>query len=166
MKFTIYNLQYEHKRSSWREVSSVRGQSLFEVVVALFVVTLIMITLVALAVTSVRNSDFSKNKALATRHAQEASEWLRGERDEDWDVFSTRAAGAPGQRWCLNSLSWPATPGGCGSSFIQDGIFQREVTLLTLDPVTIETQVIVYWNDSLGRHEVNATTNLTNWRAE
>lgn len=56
------------------------GQSLFEVMFALSVAAMILVAVVALVATSIRNSTFSKNKALANKYASELSEWLKKEK--------------------------------------------------------------------------------------
>jgi len=143
-----------------------RGQSLFEVVLALAIAALIIIAIVALATISIRNANFSRNQSLATRYAQEAIEWLRGQRDEDWDAFATRAL-TP--LWCLKSLSWTGvtTIGECGSSdFISDTIFKREVSFTIFDASSIDTEVKVYWEDAQGLHETKTVTTFTDWREQ
>ena len=72
------------------------GQSLFEVVVALAISTLVIIAVVSLAALSIRNTDFSKNKTLASKYAQDATEWLRGQRDADFDAFASNTLQMPG----------------------------------------------------------------------
>ena len=139
-----------------------KGQSLFEVVAALGVVTVIIVALVALASNSIHNSNFSKDKALATRYSQEATEWLRGERDTNWDIFATKALTPT---WCLPSLSWmSASVGTCDEEYIANTRFQREVTFNVTDTKTIEVSVIVSWEDSKGTHQVASATTLTDWR--
>lgn len=141
-----------------------KGQSLFEVVLALAVAALIIIAIVALATISIRNASFSRNQSLATRHAQEAIEWLRGQRDEGWDTFAIRALTSP---WCLKSLSWPGAVGGCGSSdFIPDTIFKREISFIILDASSIDTEVKVSWQDTQGLHETKTLTTFTDWREQ
>jgi len=142
-----------------------KGQSLFEVVLALAVAALIIIAIVALATISIRNANFSRNQSLTTRYAQEAIEWLRGQRDEDWDAFAARAL-TP--LWCLKSLSWTdAKIGECGSSdFIFDTIFKREISFTILDASNIDTAVKVYWEDAQGLHETKTVTTFTDWREQ
>ena len=147
-----------------------KGQSLFEVVVALAIVTLIVVAIVTLAASSIRNSSYARNKESATRYSQEAAEWLRGQRDNDWVIFASRAALDPGFTWCLASLVWPPTAGTCSeSSYIGDTFFKREATVLYPDPLNldnIQVDVKTYWIDSQGDHEVKISTFLANWRVE
>lgn len=141
-----------------------QGQSLFEVVVALAIVTLVLIAMVALTAFSIRNTTFSKNKTLATRLAQETIEWLRGERDQDWQQFKEKAA-VP--FWCLKGLTWEApetVAGQCREGdFIPDSIFTREVHFTDVSDDSIEARVILYWTDGGGYHEVASSTIFTNW---
>ena len=81
------------------------GQSFFEVVFAIGITALILVAVVSLATKSLANSDFSKNNALALRHVQEASEWVRQQRDLDWTNLTSRT---PGSSIALGVLSWGA----------------------------------------------------------
>ena len=143
-----------------------KGQSLFEMMLALAVSTLIIVAIVALTSNAIRNTTFSKNKTLATRFSQEATEWLRGERDADFPTFETRAL-TP--LYCLPSLSWTsASIGACtGGQEISNTIFKREVTFsssLVNGKTLIQAGVKVYWTDSQGTHEVRSVTNFSDWR--
>lgn len=141
----------------------ISGQSLFEVVVALAVVTLIIIALVALASTSIRNVDFSKNKTLATRYSQEAIEWLRGERDFDFDAFYQKALTPT---WCMDTLVLDDI-GQCDTTEVIAGtIFRREAAFSIINSANVEAEVNVYWEDAQGLHEVKTVTNFTDWRTQ
>ena len=146
------------------------GQSLFEVVLALAIATIIIVAMVALASSAIRNSNFSRNKTLATRYSQEATEWLRGERDTNFDTFFTRAANP---LFCLKTLNWAeATIGVCtDGQEIPDTLFKREVgfartTVLVggLPKNVVEAEIKVYWQDAQGVHEVRSITEYTDWR--
>ena len=80
-----------------------KGQSLFETVLALGVIGLVLTAIVALTVKSISGSSYSKNNTLASRYAQEATEWLRNQRDTLG--FSLFKANAVGSR-CLKDLNW------------------------------------------------------------
>ena len=141
-----------------------KGQSLFEVVAALAVVALIIVALVSLVAKAVSNANFSRNQTLASRYSQEATEWLRGERDKDFDQFRTQASSSP---QCLNNLSW-GNIGICSDGEeISDTPFKREVTFtvsMVSAKTVIETLVKVYWSDSQGAHEARSVTNFSDWR--
>lgn len=155
LKLKSYNLQ--------------RGQSLFEVVLALGVIAAITVGIVSLTVSSIRNAAFSKNKTLAGRYAQEAIEWLRSERDKNFTVFKTRVQ-TPPLKWCLTGpdLNWNKHS-ACGVSDYISGsppLF-REVTFSgsTISGSTIiRASVRVYWTDAQGAHEVTSTTLFSDWK--
>jgi type II secretory pathway pseudopilin PulG len=140
------------------------GQSLFEVVVAVGVFALVIAAIVGLSTSSIRNTTFSRNNALATRYSQEAVEWLRTERDTDWVAFHDRIAASP---YCLSDLSWVNT-GGCDSLNELDAvaytIFFREVDLSEDTPTSITATVTTSWTDSQGTHQVETSTVFTDWR--
>ena len=143
-----------------------RGQSLFEVFLSLAIVAIIIVALVILASNAIRNSTYSKNKTLATRYSQEATEWLRGERDAGWDDFSKKVLAF--SYYCLQTLTW--APGECGTSdTISNTSLIREVQL-TIDnippPPRITAEVVVYWEDSQGVHDIKSTTDFTDWRTQ
>ncbi len=143
-----------------------KGQSMFEVVVAIFIITLITIGVIVVSTNSVSNSSFSRNSTLAGRYAQEAIEWLRDEEAINTTLFKTRIALSI---YCLNNLAWGNT-GICGSSeevVGSNNVFKREATL-TNSQISgkniIQAVVKVYWTDSKGTHEVSSTTNFSDIR--
>lgn len=149
LKLKSYNLQ--------------RGQSLFEVVLALGVVTAICVGIVSLTVSSIRNASFSKNKTLAGRYAQEATEWLRSQRDADFDVFKANAVGTR----CLKDLVWTGGASCTATNNISGTILFRKVSFTTISPdgkTIIEADVVVYWNDAQGYHETRSATSFSDWR--
>lgn len=139
------------------------GQSLFEVVLSLAVITIIIVALIILAANSIKNANFSKTRTLATNYAQDTNEWLRSERDKDFDAFAERAQSP----YCLVELSWTsAKVGSCDpNDFISGTNLQREVSFTILSSTTIEAEVLIYWDDSKGTHEVRTTTDFTDWRS-
>jgi hypothetical protein len=142
------------------------GQSLFEVVFALAVAGIVMIGIVSLAASSVRNSSYSRNNALATRYVQETSEWLRGQRDgSDWTSFSGYAD-ASGVTYCLQSLgsSLPSVSSCGDTDYITGTIFIRELKLTLLSADTVDVEISVEWNDAQGLHTTRSLTQLTNWQ--
>lgn len=122
------------------------GQTLLEVVIALAVALLVILALVRVTITSIRNAGFAKNQALATQYAQEAMEKIRAYRDQnDWMTFvancnATLTSFVPPTPFSLSPTSGCA----CGS-----------------DSCTI-TEIIT-WIDSQGTHKSELITRLTEW---
>lgn len=141
-----------------------KGQSIFEVVLALGVITAICVGIVSLTVNSIKNANFSKNKTVAGKYSQEAIEWLREVRDNDFEEFQTYASTI---NWCIPSLSWDQI-GLCddedkiaGTPLLRSLEFSSG---LVGGKTVIEASVKVYWEDSQGYHEVNTVTSFTDWR--
>jgi Tfp pilus assembly protein PilW len=142
------------------------GQSLFELVVAIAVSALIVVAMVSLAATSIKNSTYSKNRALASTYAQQATEWLRGERDADYNIFISKVENIGTENeMCLNNLIWMDSPIACNGT-IEGTPFERYVVFgLTSDSeVVVTADVVVSWTDSGGLHEVKNATNFSNWQ--
>lgn len=139
------------------------GQSLFEVVVALAISALVIVALVSLVSSSIRNANFSKNKSLASTYAQEASEWLRGERDKDIKTF---LANTLSPSWCFPTLDWTKVGNVCttkiaNTDFIRKGTF---TTNFVNGKTIVQSTIKVSWVDAQGDHEVSSVTNFSDWR--
>jgi Tfp pilus assembly protein PilV len=143
------------------------GQTLFEIVFAIAVTSIALIAVINLATISIRNTIFSRDKTLASRHTQEAVEWLRGQRDNDWNAFRTNANRT---HWCLVGLSWTSmgthqgTCGGAGD-FISGTKFQRSVDFTSVASDTIAFDVSTSWDDANGTHVVTVSNVFTNWKS-
>lgn len=147
------------------------GQSLFEVIFAVGIAALILLAVVSLASTSVRNASFARNDSIATKYAQEAGEWLRQQRDLNWSNLITNSSTTPK---CLGNLNWSS---GCTigtttfSRTIEFACFQytSPPPLFTsracgdLSVNTVDILVIVSWTDAQGTHNVRNQTRFTNW---
>lgn len=138
-----------------------KGTSLFELIIATLVVSIVLIALVSLATKSVSLTTFSRDKTRANRYAQELVEWLRGERDAGWNAFVGRAGTA---RWCMTSLAW--TQGStCGSGNVISGTpFTRDLNLTITGGNTVTAVVSIKWQDQSGVHETRTTNVYTDWK--
>jgi type II secretory pathway pseudopilin PulG len=144
-------------------INNQKGQSLFEVVVAIGLIGVALVAVVGLLVQGQQNTTLSKDRSAGARAVVEVTEWLRSERDTDWGAFRTRANNSP--TWCLNTLTWPSTTGVCGAN-APDQPFAKEVTL-TPDAnnpnCMVKATVRIKW---LGGDDTVDTTEyiLTNWK--
>lgn len=93
-----------NKRPAPRSFSKA-GFSLVEVLV--FVTVLSLFFVIALTVTTfnLRNLKIQEHKILATRYAEEGMEWVKQEKEDDWQSFSLHDDGT-GTTYCINSLNW------------------------------------------------------------
>lgn len=136
------------------------GQSIFELIVALGIAAIVVVGLLRVTTTSINNVVFSRTQGEATRLSQAAFEWIRQERDNDWDAFFTRT----NLTWCLSALSWTKSTPCSSSDYIAGTQFIREATLTQRSTNVIEVLLTVSWSDNLGEHEVRLDSRLTNWR--
>lgn len=133
-----------------------KGQSMFEVVIALFIIAMVIVGIVSLSTVSLSNSLFSRNKTLAGKYSQEAIEWLRSQRETDFAAFKLNASGTR----CLNTLAFTIPP--CQPI---NSLFKRQVTFtVTTNPTVIKAEVVTSWDDSKGTHQSTAVTEFTDIR--
>lgn len=147
------------------------GQSIFELVMAIAISALIVVAIVSLATLSIRNSGFSKNKALAATYVQQAAEWLRGQRGDDMTVFETGIVKAENVARCFNVLGWDslnACPAGdkiSGTPFTREVTFSQTDTVKNGSVITVyDADIVVSWSDAQGIHEVASATSFSDWR--
>jgi hypothetical protein len=136
---------------------------------AIGISAVIIIVIVSLVNNSVQNATFSKNQTLAARFAEAATEWLRGQRDNNIAIFMTNSQ-TPS--WCLvdanlSDTSWNRS-GTCNSNDVVAGTtFIRQVNFSTSvsgGKTIIMATVFVSWTDSKGTHKVTSATNFSDWR--
>jgi Tfp pilus assembly protein PilV len=131
-----------------------KGQSLIEVVVAIAVVIIVILALVAITTVSIRNANFSRNQALATKYAQEGIEKVRALRDQNaWQTFTSGCESPPG----LTPLPSPFVRS------IDCHLTGSSSNCVATDN-TCEATVTVSWTDAQGTHKSELTTRLTNWK--
>lgn len=151
------------------------GQTLVEMVVAVGMVSLVLVAIVSGIAISIRNSRFSKNKALATRYAQEGVEKFRFYRDEyGWEPFF-EAMQSGGENYCFadfpNSLEVVLDPeeaysGSCTSETINDDeVYTRyaQVSVNTLPSNWVDVVIGVSWYEGAVPHSVELTTRFNDW---
>lgn len=140
-----------------------KGQFLIELLVALTLSVMIIVAVVGLSAVSVKTAYRAKQDTQAKRLADEAIEWLRGEKKKNWYSFSSKADNNESDiDYCLNSLVWTSS-GSCSSYAIQ-GIYKRELKLYKyseLGKEKVKSTVVVSWKDNQGDHNVTLTTIFT-----
>lgn len=145
-----------------------RGQSLFELVIAIAISAIIIVALVSLAANSIRDATFSKNKTLASRYAQETTEWLRGQRDAGNAAFFDTYA-IPGRVFCFQNLAWTVSGACTSNDTISQTPFIREVSFPVCNSCPaglVEVDVTVTWTDAQGDHVVQNSTSFSDPRQQ
>ncbi len=148
-----------------------KGQSLFELVVAIGISALIIVVLVSLTSNALQNASFAKNESLAGTYAQEATEWLRGQRDTNINTFETNVSSSFDIARCFNTLSWGEIDECEAGETITGTPFTRQITFTSKNVVVgsvtktiVGASVTVSWTDSKGLHEVTNATDFADWR--
>lgn len=140
-----------------------KGQSLFEVILALAVSAIVLTGIVSLTSKSVSTSTYSKNKAQANRYASEAMEYIRTQKAIlGWSAFVTAVGTGD---WCLPSLNL-SNHNSCtasASDYISGTIFQRTLTISNVMTKTMDVSVKVVWSDEKGIHETRTVSAISDW---
>ncbi|KKP51970.1 MAG: hypothetical protein UR42_C0010G0009 [Candidatus Roizmanbacteria bacterium GW2011_GWA2_33_33] len=124
------------------ERSESNGFTLTEVLVFVTILSLFFISAVTITTFSLRNLKVQEHKILATRYAEEGIEWVKQEKEDDWQVFTTHT----GTNYCLNTLSW--TSGLCSTYSLGTPAFLKRDLLITNSgsPVNrVTTNLTVSW---------------------
>lgn len=131
------------------------GQTIIEALVALGVAVFIISAITISAITSIGNSDFSKNQNLATQYSQQGMEILRQQGMSNWTAFSLYNG-----TYCLDENTTTLTaPGANGCTKNVANFFVREAKVAPGDSscggVASKVSVIVAWADSRCTSESN-----------
>jgi type II secretory pathway pseudopilin PulG len=166
-----------------------KGQSLLELVVGLGLVVLIVSALAFSTISGLRNSQFSKNQAQATKYAQEYIERVRTIKNNDYAVCLQSGNGSCttwSQIWATSfGQTYLSANGACeseGCTFYVDGPsagcnplclkYSANPASLNggfLEQVIIQDEVLnqkkvivnISWNDTSGSHKSQLVTVLS-----
>jgi len=135
--------------------------TLIEVLIFVSILSLFFVAATAVTITSLRNLKVQEHKTLATRYAQELLEWLRGEKEADWNQFATRTG-----TYCFNSspiTSWGSS-GAC-SGYGLYNLYKREVILTPQGspPYQVNLSITVFWQELDQSYQVPLQTVFTIW---
>lgn len=128
---------------------NIKGFSLMEVLVFITVLGLFFVAAMSVTTFNVKNMKIQEHKIIATRFAEEGTEWVRQEKEDDWSIFITQGSLA-GKTYCINSLDWN-TASSCGGTYPlgSPGFFKRELLITNFgSPVNqVEATITVSWQD-------------------
>jgi len=135
--------------------------TLVEVLIFVTILSLFFVSAISITIVSLRNLKIQEHKILATRYAEELLEWLRGEKEADWNRFATRTG-----TYCFNSLpinSW-GNFGNC-SSYSLNNLYKRELILSSYGtpPYQINVAITVSWQELGQTYQVPINTVFTVW---
>lgn len=141
--------------------------SLIEVLIFVTILSLFFISAVTITTFSLRNLKIQEHKILATRYAEEGIEWIKQEKEDDWETFSLYDdSGGSGTSFCLNTLNWN-TKTDCNDSYTlgPPNIFKRVLVITNSgNPVnSIGINLTVSWIENNVEQQVILKSVLNLW---
>lgn len=132
------------------------GFSLLEVLIFVTILSLVFIGAVAVGTVSIRNSKNAEYKILATRYAEELMDWLHGQQQADWIIFTNKINPPPVTTYCFEDepiADWPVSSGACTNTQLINSLFQRQVTL-TDNGGSVNVDIQVSWDEGQNDYDV------------
>lgn len=144
-------------------IHSKKGFSLIEVLLFSALFSMVFLGVTSAMVSSLRTTKASQRRILATYYAGELKDWLKGEKEVDFNTFPKSGS------YCFNTspiTAWGPS-GNCGSSFTlgqgNDTVFRRYVTLTNGTSTQVNVNVFVEWNEINVVNSVPLNTVFTSW---
>lgn len=141
------------------------GFSLMEVLVFISILSLFFVAAITVTTFSLRSMKASEYKILASHLAEEGMEWVKSEKEADWNEFITKDTGA-GTTYCLKYLNWNSAVPCTNYTLGTPAIFKRELTVDNQagSPITTtDIEVTVSWTDGTTVFELPVKTVLKVW---
>ena len=147
------------------------GQALIEVITALAVIIVVIGAVIALSLAGLKNSQFSRNQATATKLAQQLTEQVRAVRDrQGWTTFVVDYA--VNNCYEIDSTNWVLINQDltCTAKQLAGEFRQFSQTIKLEDATAVATAdgrkvtIKVNWSDSSGEHSSQQVTLLTRWQ--
>ncbi len=128
-----------------------RGTSILEVIIATTMISMAVISALALTSKSQSQSSYARHSAQASKYASQVADWLRGERTNyGFDTISASSG-----TYCLSTLpdNFENLPpaGACAQNDKIDNIYYRKLTLDNSESGKVKATIDVSWNDKIER---------------
>lgn len=134
-----------------KEMSRNSGFTLIEVILFVSLISVVFITFASLSTAQLHSSRINEHKIIATHLGEELREWLRGEKEENWNTFITTRM----DTWCFNTepiSSW-GTSGSCGYDL--NNRYKRTVVLEAGENNTqVTADIVVSWMEGQNSYQV------------
>lgn len=148
-----------------------KGFSLVEVLVFVTILSLFFVTALTVTTFNLRNLKIQEHKILATRYAEEGMEWVKQEKEDDWQNFTIHDD-STGTTYCINVLNWntsnSSTLYDCNSYTLGNpvGIFNRSMVITnSAGPPVDQVSVVmtVSWMDNNMKQQVILKSVMNLW---
>lgn len=147
---------------------STSGFTLVEVLVFITILSGVFVTTLAIATQALRVSKTAEHRTLATHYADELSEWMLSESEEDWDAFVANRAPTATNPYCFNQEpigSWPSSSGAC-SAYTLNTIYKRDVVLTKTSIGSgqnqVQADITVTWTEGPNTYTVTVSILMNN----
>ena len=163
----LYNQfrNYYCYESSYQLLIMKKGFSLIEVLVFVTVLSLVFVAAMAVVTYSLKTMKINEHKILASHYAEEAMEWVKGQKEDNWVEFTAHDAAAGTAIYCINGLDF-IDAAECGEFYAlgSPAIFKRELLLENVPdsatPDRVDATVNVYWLEGGKDYNVSVSTVL------
>ena len=142
-----------------------KGFSLIEVLVFVTVLVVFFVAAISIVTFSLRSMKASEHRILASHYAEEAMEWVKGQKEDDWVEFTGHDAIPGAAIYCINGLDFVSAV-ECGTYYTlgSPAMFKRELLLENVpdssSPDQVNATVNVYWLEGTADFRVSSRTIL------
>lgn len=159
-------------------VNNVEGFSLIEVIIFVAILSIFLVTAATITTLSMHQNSLQINKIKAVHYNDQLLEWLRSEKDRDWNNLTEKATSLPGGSvycFCSEDLSWAtasikADKSACCPTPLSS-LFKRYVTLSSsiyaptgFSPSSqIEVTIDTDWQEAGNSYSTKLHTLFTPW---
>lgn len=142
-----------------------RSFSLIEVLIFVSILSVFLIIAVTVIIASMRQSTLKVNMLKATHYNEQLLEWIRSEKEIDWNAFVGNAGNAT---YCFKDVAWSTWPPAVTcSSYDLGGMYKRYVvfttTLSSGVPTQVEAVVHIEWKEGGNDYSTRLETLFTIW---
>lgn len=149
--------------------------SLIEVLVFVSILSMFFVLAASVITFSLRDMKVNEHKIIASQYADELMEWLRSQKEVDWEAFYAKAS-LGGLIYCFNNQLGSTnnitdfSAGDCDNNYTgiqgqSPEIFKRQATLETVAGLSDQVNVLVEveWKELGNTYKVPIKSVLTLW---
>lgn len=136
--------------------------SLIEVLIFVSILSLFFITAATITTASLRNMKINEHKIIGVRFGEELLEWIRGEKERDWEAF-LNLAGPGNKTYCFNTALLSIPLEGACSGYDLNGIYKREAVLSAQSSSQVNVSITVEWKELGSTYRTSLTSSFTSW---
>jgi len=138
--------------------------TLVEVLIFVAILEIFFVAAATVTFISVRNMKYNEHKIMATYYAEQLLNWMRNEKEIDWNEFSNKASDS----YCFNStdIRWPDFSGACRDNDYSLNSFYKRSAVLSKEgnpPSKFTVAITVAWQELGNNYFIPLNTIFTIW---